>query len=69
MVVADTIVGHLDEDEAPKKRSQIWFKGNEPLAALNDYMGETDMFEVDEVLNGKLVLSSSPGGYIRRKAD
>tara|TARA_R110002074_G_scaffold392501_1_gene578058 strand:+ start:7712 stop:8470 length:759 start_codon:yes stop_codon:yes gene_type:complete len=67
MVVADTLVGHLDEDRAPKKRSMLWFKGNEPLAALNDYMAETDIFEVDPVLNGKLVLSSSPGGYIRRK--
>lgn len=67
MVVADTLVGHLDEERAPKKRSMLWFKGNEPLAALNDYMAETDIFEVDPVLNGKLVLSSSPGGYIRRK--
>lgn len=64
MVVADTIVGHLDEDTAPKKRSKLWFKGNEPLAALDAYMAETDRFKVDEVLNGKLVLSSSPGGYV-----
>ncbi|MGO8657263.1 cephalosporin hydroxylase, partial [Rhizobium ruizarguesonis] len=28
-----------------------------------DYLAETDRFEVDPVLNGKLVLSSSPGGY------
>jgi cephalosporin hydroxylase len=66
MVVADTIVGHVSEENAPKKRSKLWFKGNEPLSALQDYMAETDRFEVDEVLNGKLVLSSSPGGYIRR---
>ena len=67
MVVADTVVGHMDKDIAPKKRSHLWFKGNEPLSALNDYLGETDNFEVDEALNGKLVLSSSPGGYLRRK--
>jgi cephalosporin hydroxylase len=67
MVVADTLVGHLSEDEAPKKRSKIWFKGNEPLSALQDYMAETNRFEVDEVLNGKLLLSSSPGGYVRCK--
>lgn len=65
LVVADTIVGHLTEETAPKKRSKLWFKGDEPLSALQDYMAETDRFEVDEVLNGKLVLSSSPGGYIR----
>lgn len=67
MVVADTLVGHVPEDKAPKKRSKLWYQGNEPLSALRDYMGENDLFEVDPVLNGKLVLSSSPGGYIRRK--
>ncbi|TWD55500.1 cephalosporin hydroxylase [Agrobacterium vitis] len=67
LVVADTVVGHLTEETAPKKRSKIWYQGNEPLSALHDYMAETDCFEVDAVLNGKLVLSSSPGGYVRRK--
>ena len=67
LVVADTLVGHLSEENAPKKRSKIWFKGNEPLSALNDFIFENSDFEVDEVLNGKLVLSSSPGGYVRRK--
>lgn len=64
MVVADTIVGHFNEENAPRKRSQFLFEGNEPLAARDDYLGETDRFRVDEVLNGKLVLSSSPGGYL-----
>jgi cephalosporin hydroxylase len=68
MVVADTLVGHIEKDEAPKKRSRVWFKGNEPLSALRDFMVDNDGFEVDEVLNGKLVMSSSPGGYIRRKS-
>nr|WP_255532446.1 CmcI family methyltransferase [Paracoccus sp. IB05] len=68
LVVADTLVGHVSEENAPKKRSKLWFAGNEPLSALRDYMAETDAFEVNEVLNGKLVLSSSPGGYIRRKS-
>jgi cephalosporin hydroxylase len=65
LVVADTVVGHLGEDEAPKKRSQVLSRGNEPLSARDDYLAETDRFEVDPVLNGKLVLSSSPGGYLR----
>jgi cephalosporin hydroxylase len=68
MVVADTLVGHVTQETAPKKRSKIWFKGDEPLSALQDYMSETDRFEVDRELNGKLVLSSSPGGYVRAKS-
>ncbi len=69
LVVADTLIGHLDEAQAPKKRSHLWFKGNEPLAAREEYLRETDRFEIDPVLNGKLVLSSSPGGYLRCRRD
>ena len=65
LVVADTFVGHLNKDEAPTKRSKIWFKGNEPLAARDQFLSETVTFEVDNEINGKLVLSSSPGGYLR----
>lgn len=65
LVVADTLLGHGDMSQTPTKRSKIWYPGDEPYAALNAYLGETDRFEVDEALNGKLVLSSSPGGYLR----
>lgn len=65
MVVADTIVGHMTEDIAPKKRSKLWFMGNEPLSGMKDYLAECDRFETDPVINGKLVLASSPGGYLR----
>ncbi|MEL6476486.1 MAG: CmcI family methyltransferase [Pseudomonadota bacterium] len=64
LVVADTVVGHFSEAETPKKRSQILYAGDEPLAARDDYLAETDRFRVDEALNGKLVMSSSPGGYL-----
>lgn len=67
LVVADTVVGHMSAEEAPRKRSQFLSRGNEPLAARDLYLAETDVFEVDPVLNGKLVLSSSPGGYLRRR--
>ena len=67
MVVADTMIGHVPQESAPQNRSKIWYEGNEPLSALRDYLTESGEFEVDPVLNGKLVLSSSPGGYIRRK--
>lgn len=68
MVVADTMIGHVDESDAPRKRSKLWFKGNEPLTALQMFLEEDSSFEVDEVLNGKLVISSSPGGYVRKIA-
>lgn len=64
LVVADTLIGHLTEELA-LKRSQVWYKGNEPLHAVNVYLEENDRFEMDAVLNGKLVLASSPNGYCR----
>jgi cephalosporin hydroxylase len=67
LVVADTVLGHLDERQTPRNRSDIWLKGNEPLAALNTYLEESHRFEVDPVINGKLILASSPGGYLRRR--
>jgi len=65
LVVADTVVGYIPEDNPLKTRSKTWRPGNEPLSALQDYLKETDRFEVDEILNGKLVISSSPNGYCR----
>lgn len=65
LVVADTALGRIEAHQAPTRRSKIWHKGDEPLAALELYLRETDRFAPDPVLNGKLVLSSSPGGYLR----
>jgi cephalosporin hydroxylase len=65
LVVADTLVGHVDAEQAPKKRSKLWCRGDDPLSGLHDYLEEQDRFEQDPILNGKLVLSSSPGGYLR----
>lgn len=65
LVVADTILGRFDAAQTPQNRSKVWLKGNEPLSAVEAYLAETDRFEVDPEINGKLILSSSPGGYLR----
>jgi cephalosporin hydroxylase len=65
LVVADTLLGRVEAAQTPTKRSKIWHPGDEPLTALNTYLGETDRFQPDDVINGKLVVSSSPGGYVR----
>jgi len=69
LIVADTLLGRLDERQTPTRRSQVWLKGNEPLAAVNSYLAECDRFAPDPELNGKLILSSSVGGYLRCKSD
>jgi cephalosporin hydroxylase len=65
LVVADTLLGRLERTQTPTRRSKVWLKGDEPLTALKTYLAETDRFEADPAINGKLVLASSPGGYLR----
>jgi cephalosporin hydroxylase len=66
LVVADTLLGFLEDNETPTERSAIWKKGNEPLSALRDFLLSNPEFEADAEVNGKLILSSSPGGYLRK---
>lgn len=67
LVVADTLLGRLQPEQTPRNRSRFWPKGDDPLTAVATYLDETDRFEVDSEINGKLILSSSPGGYLRRR--
>jgi cephalosporin hydroxylase len=67
LVVADTVLGRIKPADVPQNRSKLWLKGNEPLGALEAYLAETDRFEVDPCINGKLIFASSPGGYLRAR--
>ncbi len=62
LVVADTVVEHLPIQEHRPRR---WHPGNSPGSALDAYLRECDRFVPDEYINGKLVMSQSPGGYLR----
>lgn len=66
LVVADTLLGRLNPKQTPKKRSQILFKGNEPLAAVNEFLKNNRRFKKDKSLDGKLIFSSSHGGYLKK---
>ena len=64
-VVADTLLGYLKKSETPAARSNIWHPGNEPLAAVKAFLKSSGRFELDPVINGKLILSASPSGYLK----
>jgi cephalosporin hydroxylase len=68
MIVADTLLGRLDPAQAPTLRSKVLLRGDEPLAAVEAYLLETNRFEPDPAINGKLIFASSPGGYLRCKS-
>ena len=69
LIVADTLLGYLSKEETPTERSHVWHRGNEPLTAVKDFLAKNTSFEQDPVLNGKLILSSSTGGYLRKLKD
>lgn len=64
LVVCDTGV-----EEVPTQhyRPRSWGPGNNPSTALDAYFAETSIFERDPFLNGKLLLSGSRGGILRRR--
>jgi len=63
LIVADTIVdkipGHLH-------RNRPWGPANNPATAVRAFLRERDDFVADLEVNGKLLLTSSPGGYLKR---
>jgi cephalosporin hydroxylase len=65
LIVADTLLGRLTPEQTPRARSRFWPPGDEPLAAVQEFLTENDRFRPDEEINGKMILSSSPGGYLR----
>jgi cephalosporin hydroxylase len=64
LVVADTFV----EDIPPQvhRPDRTWGPGNNPATALAAWLAETEGFEPDGFVNAKLLLTASPGGYLRR---
>jgi len=62
LVVSDTVVEDMPKQE---HRPRPWGPGDNPKTALRAYLKETDRFEVDPYVNGKLLLTYSPEGYCR----
>ena len=63
LIVADTIVEHIP---VQSHRPRPWGPGNNPHTALEAFLPSHPEFERDSDVNAKLLLSSSPGGYLRR---
>jgi cephalosporin hydroxylase len=62
LIVADTAIEHIPvQDHRPRP----WAPGNSPASALADYVARFPRFEADEHINAKLLMTSSPGGYLR----
>jgi cephalosporin hydroxylase len=63
LVVADTIVEHLP---VQTHRPRHWGPGDNPATAVAQFLSDRDDFEIDAEIDGKLLLASSPSGFLRR---
>lgn len=62
-IVADTGVEDLP---AEMTFSRPWGKGNNPKTAVIEFLRENKNFEIDKVIESKILLTASPGGYLKR---
>lgn len=64
LIAADTLIEDLPVQE---HRPRPWGPGNNPKTAVWAYLEEAPgIFDADPYVNGKLLLTSSRGGYLRR---
>jgi cephalosporin hydroxylase len=62
-VVFDTIVQDLRDDMFPDRP---WSHGNNPKTAVREFLETNKNFVVDTEIDNKLLISSNPGGYLKR---
>ena len=43
-----------------------WGADNNPFTAVQEFLKENDAFKIDKFQSGKLLISSSPDGYLKR---
>lgn len=62
-VVFDTIIEDMPDDLFPNRP---WVKGNNPKAAVYEFLKSTDRFEIDKVIEHNLLITAAPDGYLRK---
>ena len=62
-IVEDTGVEDLP---AGTTSDRPWGKGNNPKTAVWEFLKENNNFEIDKIIESKLILTGSPDGYLKR---
>jgi len=62
LVVFDTVVEDMPKSSFPDRP---WGPGNNPKTAVHEFLRNNDRFEIDRQVEGKLLLTVSPDGYLR----
>lgn len=62
LIVFDTVIEDLWDDSF---ESRPWGKGNNPKTAVWEFLKTNDRFEIDREIDGKLLISAAPNGYLK----
>jgi cephalosporin hydroxylase len=62
LVVFDTVVEDMPDDFFPNRP---WGRGNNPKTAVREFLKGNDRFEIDKDVEGKLLMTVAPDGYLR----
>lgn len=62
LVVFDTVVEDMPDDFFPNRP---WGRGNNPKTAVREFLKTNDRFEIDKDIEGKLLMTVAPDGYLR----
>lgn len=63
IMVGDTGIEYLPEGTISNRP---WGKGNNPKTAVQEFLKENNNFKIDKTIELKLILTGSPGGYLKR---
>ncbi|MDF2446870.1 MAG: Rhamnosyl O-methyltransferase [Moraxellaceae bacterium] len=64
LVLPDTFIEYFPKGYYAHNRP--WDVGNNPMTALREFLKTNDDFEIDQELNGKLMITEAFDGYLRR---
>lgn len=64
LVLPDTFIEYFPKGYYAHNRP--WDVGNNPMTALREFMKKNDDFEIDQEINGKLMITEAFDGYLRR---
>ena len=62
-VVFDTIVENMPKGTYPDR---VWGPGNNPKTAVWEYLATHKEFKIDQEIQGKLLITVAPDGYLKR---
>ena len=60
IVVFDTVI-----EDVPSDFNRPWGKGNNPKTAVWEFLKTTDRFEIDKMIQNKLLFTVAPDGYLK----